>query len=522
MKRKEYKDGAEVRQSIINVAEQIRERVGNTLGPGGRDYMTPAGITNDGKSIIEHIRFQNECEDNLALAFHEIAQRTDKKAGDGTTTATVIGTTLAITVLPKVPNLDVPHAEHTVMQLSHRLEEEKDKALTILEKHTQKVETLEQLQMVARTSMENNEVADMIAGVMHEAGPHSFTAIDEGFTGKVESARVRGIELPMKTAAQFMMNKGNYAEYKGQIPVLVANHLFEDYREVRNFMESMLEFSQKNRTTPPVIVILGRQFSIPFVQTVGNIWNQSGGKVNVLLLSTVHVSGPDAEDIFGDAAAFCGAGLIDTTPRGTQKITDARFEKHCGLVGKIVATEKGVVLFDGKGTTLGKDPTTPVEHRVMEINKVMEEEKSPSIREKLERRIAELRGGKATIYVDAPTATEKYYIKLKVQDCLNSCKAALEGGMIPGGGVTLRAVAEELGTDSLLYEALSEPYNRIQKNAGGELALEPEVKDAFIVAKAGIESAVSVIKEVIRIEGVMADVVPSMVESLAEAVNGQV
>ena len=520
MNKKEYLYGQEARDSIKSVASQIGDTLGKTLGPAGRNYQTPQGITNDGRTILAHIRFPKECEDNVALAFHEIANRQDADAGDGTTTAVVIGTSLVTDLIDKVPDLDTPiPGQQSVMELSRQLEEEKNKAIELLSKKVIPVTTLEQLEQVAYTSMEDKEIAKQIAETIFKAGKDSFTALDEGFSGKIETDVQAGIEMPLQVAAPFMYNSDRQAKYEGMIPVLVVNHLFEEYRELGQFMTTMMSAINEQGAQFPALVIVAKQFSIPFVQAVARILHGSQGKIRILLLSNSHLS----DELFEDIAAFCDAKYIDTHPKGGKKITDVVF-KDCGLVTKIVATPKGVVLYGGKGTLFNQQAeTTRVQARILEINHQLEGEKDKDKREALQRRIAEFSGGKATVYVDAKTAAEKYYLKLKVQDCMNSCKTALEGGMIPGGGQALADVADELSENStgdcLLEKALLAPYNRIQQNAGGSLEIGPDVMDSYLCAKSGIENAVSVVKTVLTLEGIIADVEPSMVESLKSAIN---
>lgn len=517
MKRKEYKYGTEARDAIVHVATTVGNTLGATLGPAGRNFQTPEGITNDGRSILSHIRFPDECDDNIALAFHEVANRTDRDAGDGTTTATVIATELAKTIIPLVPDLDTHGlGQKSVLDIARELEEEKEKAIALLKAKVVPVTTLEQLEQVAFTSMEDRATAKLVAETIFKAGKDSFTALDEGFTGKIETNVQAGIEMPLTVAAPFMYNKGREAVYEGMIPVLVVNHLFEEYRELGKFFQTMLEFSRDNKADFPAIVIVAKQFSIPFVQAVSRVYQGSGGKINLLLLSNSHL----ADDLFEDTAAFVDAKYTDTHPKGGKKITDVVFT-HCGTVTKVVAGPKGAVFYGGKGTTLQeKAETTRVAARVMELQSQLAAEKDGEKRKALERRIAEFQGGKATIYVDAKTAAEKYYLKLKIEDCMNSCKTALEGGMVRGGGLSLAEVAGVLGHDSLLAAALVAPYNRIQANAGGRLEIGEEVMDSFIVAKAGVENAVSVLKTLITVEGVIADTPKSLVEDLQTVING--
>ncbi len=504
MQKKEYKFGGDAREAIKKVATSIGDTLGKTLGPAGRNYQVPQGITNDGRSILAHIRFPDECEDNVALAFHEVANRTDRDAGDGTTTATVLATALTLSLIDKIPDLDTPiPGQRSVMELSRELEEEKNKTLDLLSKKVIPVTTLEQLEQVAFTSMEDKEVAKIIAATIFKAGPNSFTALEEGFTGNVETNIQAGIEMPLK------LNLGVRAEAK-DVPVLVVNHLFEDHREIMPFMQSMAQFMNNNKASFPALVIVGKKFSIPFMQKIAEVNQKS--PIQIICMSNDHL--PD--DVFEDIAAFVDAKYFDTHPKGGKKITDVTFQ-NCGFTAKFVATPKGAVFYGGNGTLLNSiKGTTRVIARTLEIQELLKEEKDVQKRTSMERRIAEFQGGKATVYVDAATAAEKFYLKLKVEDCLNSCKGALEGGMVRGGGIALREVAEEMGEDSLLYSALIAPYQRIQQNAGGNLEIGEDVFDSFLCVKAGVSNSVSVIKTVLSIEGVIADTVPSLWDELRE------
>jgi chaperonin GroEL len=497
MKKKEYKLGSDARSSIANTAVFIGDLLGKTLGPAGRNYFIPAGITNDGASILAHARFDDECDDNVSVAFHEIAKRTDMEGGDGTTTSVVIGAKLVQTLLPKVPDLDAPSAgQVSVMALGQQLDKEKDRAVELLTEKVVPVDTLDQLKMVAFTSMEDREAAEVVAEVIFEAGAHSHTALDEGFNGKLETSMQAGIEIPIK------LNYGSAAQVDNA-PVLVVNHIFEDTRELTPFMTTMASFMNDNPNVKfSALIIVAKKFSIPFMQRVATM-NQTSA-IKLICMSNDYLD----DELFEDVAAFVDAKYTDTHPKSGQKITDVKFQ-DCGMVTRFVASPKGAVFYGGKGTQLQDgNTTTRVAARIMQLEAELAEEKDTKRRDVLAKRISEFKGGKATIYVDAKTATEKFYLKLKVQDCMNSCKTALEGGMVPGGGRSLKEIAEVLNEefpDSLLADALIEPYRRIQQNAGGTLAIGEDVMDSFLVAEAGIRNAVSVVKTLITIEGIIAD-----------------
>ena len=505
--KKEYKLGNEGREAIKNVARNVGDILGKTLGPAGRNYFLPSGITNDGRTIVSHIRFKDECEDSVSLAFHEMARQTDKDAGDGTTTTMVIGAQLAQDALDKIPDIDAPlGGDMSAMEILREIEADKNKVLELLKEKIIKIESLEDLKKVAYTSMENKAGADIVAETMWQAGKDTYPVLDNGFNEKIETNIVKGISLPFSIATQSMFNGVGKAEY-GEIPVLVANHCFEQYLELAPFMMSMLQ--TKNRQNG--LVILGKQFSIPFINSVSDAVKRAG--FPILLLS-----GNFHNDTFEDIAAFCDAKLIDTHPKGGRKISEAKFG-DTGFVKTIVAREKEATFIGGRGLEsliYEKEKTiTRVGARVQEIEKLKEKESNEEERKQMDKRIASLLGGIATIYVDAKTAAERYYLKLKVEDAINSCKGALNEGMIRGGGITLKDIAEEM-PDSLLYNALKKPYERIiANNLGKEFDLDG-VFDSYAAVKASVENAVSVCKVLCTIEGIIADKEKDLVDDLSE------
>jgi chaperonin GroEL len=514
MRKKEFKLGNDNREAIKLVAKQMGDIVGSTSGPGGRNYLLPTGITNDGKTIASHVRYDDECTDNIALAFQEIAIRTDRDAGDGTTGSLILGTKMALDLIDKVGDIDTPApGDIPVMMLARQLEEEKEKVISLLQERATPVTTLAELENIARTSMENDEAAKLIAGAIWEAGKDSFTIIEEGFNGKLEKDVIPGVRYPLSVAAPYMYTNDKKEAVYQNVPVIVVNHPFEEYAELVGIMTSMIADKERKY---PALVIVAKQFSIPFIGMCANMSRRSN--FPILLLSTKMDN-----DGFEDIASFVDAQFVDTHPKGGRKITDVTIA-NAGFVNKIIAKEKETVLIGGRGLEAivmhpQGEPQTRVQARVEAIRQQLDGQKDQDKRKDMEMRVASLLGGIATIYVDAKTAVERHYLKLKVEDAMNSCKAALEGGMLPGGGKTLAAVAEELGENSLLYGTLKEPLRRILMNAGGSLSIPNTVVDPFLVVKAGLQNAVSVVKVLLTTEGTIADAVPSMVESLQAAIN---
>jgi len=511
MIKKIYSLGNEARQTISAVSKQISDILGKTLGPAGRNYFLPQGITNDGRTIVSEIRFDEECQDQIALAFHEIARQQDKDAGDGTTTAMVLGAELYLSMVNKIPDIDLPVGnEITVMGLLQDIDKEKDKALELLKAKIIKTDNLEDLRKVSFTSLENREAADMVAETMWRGGKDCYPVLDYGFNGKIETEVVKGVSFPLNIATTAMFNEIGRTEFH-DVNVIVANHCFEQYTELTPFMFSMMNSKVKVNA----LVIVAKQFSVPFVQSVMEVSKRTNFPI-ILLSANFH------NDTFEDIASYVGAKMIDTHPKTGVKITDLKFD-DAGFCKTFIAREKETIFMEGKGLELiGVDKNkvlTRVGKRVEEIKKLMETEKSGDERKQMETRIASLTGGITKIYVDAKTAAERYYLKLKVEDAMNSCREAMNEGMVKGGGLVLKEVAEEMGSDSLLYRALIAPYGRIIQNNGGKEFDLGDVYDSYSVIKGEIENAVSVVKVLLTIEGIISDVEKSFTDELVKKIN---
>jgi len=508
MIKKVYADGSaareedQVRPMIKRVAAQIGQRIGNTLGPGGRNYLTSEGITNDGVSILKEIRFEDEREDSLADCFEEVARRQDEEAGDGTTTATTFATALTPLVLDQVMNIDTPiPGIPTVMDLKRQLEKELDEAIAILTTLSTPVTTKEELRLVAQTAMENHPSSQLIADTVFEVGYNANIFLEEGFSGEVTKDVVRGVHMPLtiETPAFFTNVTRKEASYEHPL-VIVANHVFESYSDLAPFMQGMM--SQEKPQRRP-IVIVGKQFSVPFTAQVVSIMRQT--KIPFLLLGGKGLR----DEEFMDIAEFLNARYVDTHPKEGTNTDFIKFE-DAGTCEKIVAGPKQTSFTGGDGIQAGR-----VSIRVENLQKMAETETNPEERKLLLRRAAGLQGGVATIYVDAKTAVDRFYLKKKVEDAVNSCKSALEHGTIPGGGLAYLTVAEKMVQSTFLAKILPEIHRRVVMNAGGSLDIDPTlVRDAFYTDKVALENAVAVVKIILTIEGVIADKEYSFVEDL--------
>lgn len=495
---------------IRKVAKQVGEILEKTLGPAGRNYLLPLGITNDGRTIAENIRYSDPVEDRVSLTFYEVAQKADREAGDGTTTAIVLATKLIDTVLDHVTDIDSPTpAGKTVMDLSRQLDEETKKAIEVIDSKRVEIASLEDLKKVALTSSESNDITDVVAAAVWDAGKDGHTIMEDGFNGCIEKDVLAGIKIPIGIAAPFMYNTPRKEAVLKDMPVFVIDHPFDAYAELSNILSTFAQSKEKANG----FVIVGHQFSIPFISAVADVTRRTG--FPILL-----INGGNNNGKYEDIAAFCDAQFKDTNPKGGTKITDVKY-KDAGFVKKIIASEKETIFIGGRGLEAlimdkNNEPKTRVVAHADTLKELLDKEKSPAKRKEYEDRIADLLGGIVTIFVDAKTATERFYLRMKTEDAINACKSALKEGMVRGGGLTLDEVAEALGEDALLYKALKSINARIQANAGGTLEVAPDVMDSAIVLKSSLTHAVSVVKTLLTVEGIIADVESNWIDDVAE------
>jgi chaperonin GroEL len=458
-------------------------------------------------SILKEIRFEDEREDDIASVFEEVGRRQDEDAGDGTTTATILATSLVPHVLADVMDINTPiPGMKTVMGIKKQLETELAAATTQLNTLATPVTTPEELLKVANTAMEGHECSKLIADTVFEIGYNSNIALAEGYSGSVTADVVPGIHMPLKieTPAMYTNITRKEAVYEDPL-ILVANHVFESYSDLAPFMQGMMG-QEKPKKRP--IVIIAKQFSVPFTAQVVGITRQTG--IPILLLSC---HGLRDEEII-DIAEFVNARYVDTHPKENQTPQSILFT-DAGTAKKVIAGPKQTSFVGGDGIPQGRVST-----RVEDLKRLSTTEQNPEERKLLIKRAAGLQGGVATIYIDAKTAVDRYYLKKKVEDAVNSCKAALEYGTVPGGGLALKAVAEYMEKNYLagyLSRALPAIYERVQKNAGGSLLIDPEtVRDALYTDRCAIENAVAVVKILVTLEGVIADKEHTLVDDLAK------
>jgi len=460
MAAKDLKFNEEARRAILRGVEKLSSAVKVTLGPSGRNVIlekkfgSPA-ITKDGVTVAKEIELKDPFENLGAQLVKEVASKTSDVAGDGTTTATILAEAIYRQGLKYIA------AGANAMEIKRGIEKAVEKVVEHLKSMSREVKGRKEISEVASISANNDiEIGEKIAEAMDKVGRDGVITVEEA----------KGIETYVEIVEGMQFDRGYISPY------FVTNP---------DKMEAILE--------EPYILLHDKKISsirdiLPVLEKVA----QSGKPILVI-----------AEDVEGEALATLVVNKIRGTLQACAVKAPGYGERRKAMLediailtgGRVISEEAGMKLENAQITDLGrakrvivtKDYTTIVEGygkkediqaRIQQIKAQIEETKSDYDREKLQERLAKLSGGVAVIYVGAATETEMKEKKARIEDALHATKAAVEEGIVPGGGVAfLRAqkVLDDLKLDGdkqigveIVKQALEEPLKQIAENAGQE------------------------------------------------------
>lgn len=503
-------EGKAAQKKFLEGIEAVDTLVGGTIGPAGknriiqRKYKAPL-VINDGATIARHIVLDDPIEDMAAQTIIEIAMKTAEQAGDGTTTAVVIATKLATDCMKKLMeekgDAFSGGAGVHAMALWKEIRAEKDKAIFFL-KESAKALKAKDLDNVIATSLENLEYGKTLGDLMRTVGAHGYVSVEDNWATKygITTELTTGMRFLGSYASSYLVTSKSEKEAVWEdTQILVCNHRIESSSI---FTELVKELNAKGIKK---LVIIGgysegpSPFSPIFIEGISrnlealaspNISANVKDKIfQVLAVKAPSLTSPELDDV----ATFCGATFLDKN-LGID-LASVRSE-HLGFAKKVSVTEDEVNILGGKGNT---------EERIETLKKQLDLEKDQMFKEKLKKRIASLSSGVGIIRVGASTESERSYLKYKLEDAVNAAKAALEEGIVEGGGIALKKVAEKLGEKSILYKALLAPYERIQENAGHTLLITSSIVDPLKVVRLALENACSGAGALITTDGAIAE-----------------
>lgn len=435
-----------------------------TLGPRGRNVALDKGyggptITNDGVSIAKEITLSNKFENMGAEIVKEVASKTNDIAGDGTTTSVVL--------LQAIIEEGMKHTEAGLNAMGVRSGIEKAAAETVvaLRALAKKIQNDDEIKQVATISAESPEIGTIIADTIKEVGKDGVVTVEESQSLGIEKEIVEGLEFDRGYVSAYMITDASRMEaaYK-DVPVLITDKKISSVQEILPMLQKIAESGKKD------LVIIADDVDGEALTTF--VVNKLRGTFNVLAVKAPGY-GDRKSEMLEDIAVMVGGEVI------SEKL-GIKFENatltQLGRASKIIATKDSTVIVGGKGAK--KD----IENRIAQIRKQVEETTSKFDKEKLNERLAKLSGGVAVIRVGAATETEMKYLKLKIEDAVNATKAAIEEGIVAGGGVALVKAAQKvaetfaknkdkMATDmrvgyEVVLKALEMPLRQIAINAG--------------------------------------------------------
>ena len=456
---KEIKFSSDARSAMVRGVDILADTVKVTLGPKGRNVVLEKSfgsplITNDGVTIAKEIELEDHFENMGAKLVSEVASKTNDIAGDGTTTATVL--TQAI-VREGIKNVT---AGANPLGIRRGIETAVAAAVEALKNNAIPVANKEAIAQVAAVSSRSEKVGEYISEAMEKVGKDGVITIEESRGMETELEVVEGMQFDRGYLSQYMVTDSEKMVADLENPyILITDKKISNIQEILPLLESIL---QSNRP----LLIIADDVDGEALPTL--VLNKIRGTFNVVAVKAPGF-GDRRKAMLEDIAILTG-GTVITEDLGLE-LKDATIEA-LGQAARVTVDKDSTVIVEGAGNP------EAISHRVAVIKSQIETTTSEFDREKLQERLAKLSGGVAVIKVGAATETELKEMKLRIEDALNATRAAVEEGIVAGGGTALvnviPAVADlELTGDeatgrNIVLRALEEPVRQIAHNAGFE------------------------------------------------------
>lgn len=455
--------GEELKKKLQKGVDTVANAVKVTLGPRGRNVILDKGygsptITNDGVSIAKDITLKDKFENMGAEIVKEVAQKTNELAGDGTTTATVLTQALVSEGL-----------RQTTMGLNSMavragMEHAAVDVVEALRSMATKISSTEEIKQVATISAESVEIGEKIAETIEKVGKDGVVTVEESQSFGIETELTEGMQFDKGYVSPYMVTNPDRmeAEYKNA-HILITDKKISSVQEILPLLEKIAQTGKKE------LVIIADDVDGEALATF--VVNKLKGGFSVLAVKAPGY-GDRKKEILADIAVTTGGQVVTEEVGLDLKTTEL---SQLGQADRVVSTKDDTVIVGGGGKK------EAIEGRVKALKAQLETTSSKFDKEKIEERIAKLTGGVAVIRVGAATETEMKYLKLKIEDAVNATKAAIEEGIVPGGGTSLaRAAAivekdilskknlerEEMVGYNIVLKALEMPLKQITDNTG--------------------------------------------------------
>ena len=522
MAHKELKYDADARRALEAGVDAVANAVKVTLGPKGRyvvidkKFGAPT-ITNDGVTIAREIEVEDVFENQGAQLVREVATATNDVAGDGTTTATVLAQAIVREGLKNVA------AGANPLGLKRGIESAVEAVVGSIEKQSKEIAGKDQIARVATISAGDEEIGDVIADAIEKVGKDGVVNVEEGQTFGMDLEFTEGMQFDKGYISPYMVTDQDRMEAVLEDPyVLIANSKIGSVRDVLPVLEAVIQSGKP-------LLIIAEDVEGESLATL--VVNKLRGT-----FTGVAVKAPGFGDrrkrMLEDIAILTGGEVI--TEEMGLKLENTQLSQ-LGRARRIVVGKDDTTIIDGAGESAG------IKGRINQIKNEIENTDSDFDREKLQERLAKLSGGVAVVKVGAATETEMKEKKHRVEDALQATRAALEEGIVPGGGVALLQAAAAIKVDEhdddertgarIVLRALEEPLRQLAHNAGlegsvvvndvrkakkgqglnaatGEIVdlVAAGVIDPAMVTRSALQNAASIAKNILTTEAIVAEV----------------
>ncbi|HFX3766789.1 TPA: chaperonin GroEL [Enterococcus faecium] len=456
---KELKFAEDARAAMLRGVDKLADTVKVTLGPKGRNvvleksYGSPL-ITNDGVTIAKEIELEDHFENMGAKLVSEVASKTNDIAGDGTTTATVLTQAIVREGLKNVTAGANPLGIRRGIELATKA------AVEELHNISTVVDSKEAIAQVAAVSSGSDKVGHLIADAMEKVGNDGVITIEESKGIETELDVVEGMQFDRGYLSQYMVTDNDKMEAVLENPyILITDKKISNIQDILPLLEQILQQSRP-------LLIIADDVDGEALPTL--VLNKIRGTFNVVAVKAPGF-GDRRKAMLEDIAILTGGAVI-TDDLGLE-LKDATIE-NLGNASKVVVDKDNTTIVEGSGEK------EAIEARVQLIKNQIAETTSDFDREKLQERLAKLAGGVAVVKVGAATETELKELKLRIEDALNATRAAVEEGMVSGGGTALVNVISKVSAVEaegdvatgikIVVRALEEPIRQIAENAGYE------------------------------------------------------
>jgi len=523
MAHKELKYSGEARKALEAGVDAVANAVKVTLGPKGRyvvldkKFGAPT-ITNDGVTIAREIEVEDVFQNQGAQLVREVATATNDVAGDGTTTATVLAQAIVRNGLKNVT------AGANPLGLKRGIETTVDQIVENIRKLAKPVQGKEQIARVATISAGDESIGDVIADAIEKVGKDGVVNVEEGQTFGMDLEFTEGMQFDKGYVSPYMVTDQERMEAVLEDPyILIANQKISSVRDVLPVLEQVIQSGRP-------ILIIAEDVDGEALATL--VVNKLRGT-----FTGVAVKAPGFGDrrkrMLEDIAILTGGEVI--TEEMGLKLENTQLSQ-LGRARRVVVTKDNTTIVDGAGES------DAIKGRINQIKAEVENTDSDFDREKLQERLAKLSGGVAVVKVGAATETEMKEKKHRVEDALQATRAALEEGIVPGGGVALLQASSGVNADAIededertgariILRSLEEPLRQIAENAGlegsvvvadvrkakkgfglnaatGEIVdlVSAGVIDPAMVTRSALQNAASIAKNILTTEAIVAEI----------------